>query len=337
MSTLVFPPSLTPAKLDWSLDRGGIVNRGLLSAGTQRVDFGFQAWRASVGMPTLTGEDAAIFQSFMDQACRFDRHFYFSFPQTLRGSFDNSELLTNGDFTDGTDGWFGWATYSTLTSGSRLMKVEVTSTTGNAGAFQDVSTITNHAYVYTVHTLPGSSADVSMQVVRTNDSVDHFPFSNAIPYGLFVTSFLENYVGLPVVRIRFGNGETFVGKTMYTQHASVSRCLLVNGASQTGSTLNVDAGDASTNGLLKVNDMFTVMIDDVPSLHRLTRDLDTNSSGEGTLYFEPPLPGAPDDNAPIILNKPFCRMFIPEHSTSAMFTPPMLMGSAFDCVEDPTR
>lgn len=332
MSTLVFPPSLTPAKIDWHLDRGGVMNRGLLSASMQRVDFGFQSWRASVGMPTLVEEDAAIFQAFMNEACRFDNHFYFSFPQSLRGSFDASEVLTNGDFTNGTTGW-SLANSASHKVGSRLARVENGAATA-AYIYQTKTLTLNVPYVVVAYFYIGSAADNRVVVLRSSDLVNYISNTD-VPYGAYVATFTPTTSA--DTRIGLGVGTTTLGNYTFTPYVSASRCLLVNGASQTGSTLTIDGGAVSTNSLLKIGDMFTVMVDSVPSLHRLTRDLDTNSSGQGIVRFEPALPGSPADNAPLILNNPFCRMLIPEHSTSAMFTPPMLMGSAFECVEDPTR
>lgn len=330
MSTIVFPPSLTPAQATWELTHnvaGGSNPWGQV----QRISRGSPVWSCSISMPTLAGEDMAIWEAFEAQAARGDVRFYMPHPFPLRGSFDNSELLVNGDFTNGTTGWSNLSS-STISAGSRMLRVLNNGFTGSP-VYQQMNLDAGKAYVFVLDALPGSTDSVRARF--RDDTTTLSVFQNFAAPSRCVLSSLAETTGQHAARI-----ETVVsteGSTFYIQRASLSRCLLVNGASQTGSSLNVDAGDASTDGLLKVGDMFTVMIDGVPSLHRLTRDLDTDSSGAGRLYFEPPLPGSPDDNAPIILRNPFCRMYIPSHNASSMYKPPMHGSFALEALEDPTR
>lgn len=331
MSTIVFPPSRTPAQATWELTHnvaGGSNPWGQV----QRISRGSPVWSCSFAMPTLEGEDMAIFESFMAQAARGDVRFYMPHPEPLRGSFDNRELLGTNWF----DGSTGWSVTSgeTFTIGSRLARLAANDT-GVTWAFSpNVALTAGMAVCMVADSLPGSSENARIQIVdgatgsAIGDTADTAP-ARLITSGLVVNT------GNHTCRLRMNSPAA--GLDIYWASASLSRCLLVNGASQSGSSLNVDAGDPSTNGLLKVGDMFTVMIDGVPSLHRLTRDLDTNSSGEGTLYFEPALPGSPADNAPIILRNPFCRMYIPSHNASSVYKPPMHGSFALEAVEDPTR
>lgn len=332
MSTIVFPPSLTPAQATWELTNnvaGGSNPWGQV----QRISRGSPVWSCSFAMPTLEGEDMAIWQAFEAQAARGDVRFYMPHPEPLRGSFDNSELLTNGDFTNGTTGWGTSGT--AISAGSRLLRVEYNVPSGGgADARQDAPLEAGQAVVFVAAALPGNVAGVQLRL--DDPATSTVATTSATGPSLVVLSHLAQQTGNYRFRLRH-RSNVVQGDYVYWAFASASRCLLVNGAAQSGSSLNVDAGDASTNGLLKVGDMFTVMIDGVPSLHRLTRDLDTDSSGEGTLYFEPALPGSPADDAPIILRNPFCRMYIPAHNASSAYKPPMHGSFALEAVEDPTR
>ncbi len=81
---------------------------------------------------------------------------------------------------------------------------------------------------------------------------------------------------------------------------------LVNGGSQTGSTLTIDGCAANVAGWLLAGDYFGVN----GELHQLTSPANTNGSGQTTLYFQPPLRTSPADNAALTLVKPTCPMIL---------------------------
>ena len=78
---------------------------------------------------------------------------------------------------------------------------------------------------------------------------------------------------------------------------------LVNGAGQTGGSLNTDGWGISQK-VLKAGDRFEA----AGKLRMMIQDADTNGSGEVTLYFEPPFEEAPADNAVITISTPKCLM-----------------------------
>lgn len=90
-------------------------------------------------------------------------------------------------------------------------------------------------------------------------------------------------------------------------YASVQRAMLVNGAALSGANiLNVDGLPTSTSGLLLRNTTFEVE----GEVHRVTAALDSNSSGQGMLKFEPPLFRAVADNAVVIVAQPISRVIL---------------------------
>jgi hypothetical protein len=80
---------------------------------------------------------------------------------------------------------------------------------------------------------------------------------------------------------------------------------LVNGGSQTGSSLITDGWSASIIAL-KAGDYFSVNSE----LKRATADATTNGSGQVTISFKPALRSSPSDNAPITVQKPTCTMVL---------------------------
>lgn len=331
MSTIVFPPSLTPAQATWELTHnvaGGSNPWGQV----QRISRGSPVWSCSFAMPTLEGEDMAIWQAFEAQAARGDVRFYMPHPVPLRGSFDNSELLVNGDFTNGTSGWS--TTEASLVAGSRLLKV--TNASANEGrAEQFVSLTAGRSVVVVADWLAGNVATAEVLIRDVTAGSTLATVTSTTPGRIIVSATVAN-TGSHLLQLRVNTN--VAGDYVYYESASMSRCMITDGGSQTGTKLTVrNAIPASTNGQLKRGDMFTVMIDGVPSLHRLTRDFDSNSTGRGTLFFEPALPGTVSDGQPVILRNPFCRMYIPSHNASSAYKPPMHGSFALEAVEDPTR
>ncbi len=79
---------------------------------------------------------------------------------------------------------------------------------------------------------------------------------------------------------------------------------LVKGAGQTGSSLLIDGLAASTNNILLPGDYFSVS----GQLVMVTAPLNSDGSGEGTVYFKAALRSSPADNAPLTVTNPTCEM-----------------------------
>ena len=90
---------------------------------------------------------------------------------------------------------------------------------------------------------------------------------------------------------------------------------LVNGAAQTGRTLNTDGWPLSTT-VLQAGQYVTIN----NQLLQLTENVTSNGSGVATLTFEPPVRTAPADNAAIEYKNPFCLMYLVEEPTLSVET-----------------
>lgn len=110
---------------------------------------------------------------------------------------------------------------------------------------------------------------------------------------------------------------------------------LVNGASQTGRTIDMDGGPASAAGYLLRGDYAAF---DLPSggrsLHKLTADSGTNGSGAATLSFIPPLRESPADDAPVLLAPATCVMQLADDDQAPWTVDPAgFYRVAFNAVE----
>lgn len=92
-----------------------------------------------------------------------------------------------------------------------------------------------------------------------------------------------------------------------TPQSSTLNSVLVNGASQSGRSLNTDGWPVSSTPL--VAGQFVTIGD---QLLQLTQDVTSNASGEATIYFSAAIRVSPADNAAIECNDPYALMYLVE-------------------------
>jgi hypothetical protein len=92
--------------------------------------------------------------------------------------------------------------------------------------------------------------------------------------------------------------------------SSATATPLVNGAGQTGRTLNTDGWPLSST-VLQAGQFVTIN----NQLLQLTENVTSNGSGVATLTFEPPVRVSPADNATIEYKNPYCLMYFVEEPT----------------------
>lgn len=89
--------------------------------------------------------------------------------------------------------------------------------------------------------------------------------------------------------------------------SSASATPLVNGAGQTGRSINTDGWPVSTT-VLHAGQFVTIG----NQLLQLTADVTSNSSGQATISFEPAIRVSPADNAAIEFKNPYALMYFVE-------------------------
>jgi len=104
---------------------------------------------------------------------------------------------------------------------------------------------------------------------------------------------------------------------------------LVNGASQTGTSLNTDGWTTSTTNILRTGDYFQVGTE----LKKVVQDINSDGVGAATLVFEPPLRSSPADNAAITTTNPVCVMSLSSDDTSWDVDTAIHYGIVFSGVE----
>jgi hypothetical protein len=77
---------------------------------------------------------------------------------------------------------------------------------------------------------------------------------------------------------------------------------LVNGANQTGGTLNIDGASNSVTGWLKAGDYIQLGTGSSARLHKVLQDANSNGSGQVSLDLWPHIRTAPADNAAVTVS-----------------------------------
>lgn len=93
---------------------------------------------------------------------------------------------------------------------------------------------------------------------------------------------------------------------------------VVNGASQTGNTLNIDGVPADQTGYLKAGDYIQLGSGSGARLYKVLDDADSNASGEVELTIYPDLRSSPSDDATVVVSSAvgLFRLTTPTHNWS---------------------
>lgn len=118
--------------------------------------------------------------------------------------------------------------------------------------------------------------------------------------------------------------------TAKTPRGVASGSPVVDGGSQTGTTLATESWPASTTNLLLPGDYFQVGSE----FKMVTSAVNSNGVGVATITFEPPLRNSPSDNAAIIYTNPVCVMRLSDDSQAGWDVNNLaLYGVSFSGVE----
>jgi len=106
---------------------------------------------------------------------------------------------------------------------------------------------------------------------------------------------------------------------------------LVNGASQTGTSLVTDGWRANITGILKAGDYFSVN----GEFKMVVADVDTDASGAATITFRPALRSSPPDNAALTLINPTVTMMLVDDDQAVWDSslPNVIEGISFSGIE----
>ena len=236
-----------------------------------------------------------------------------------RGNFSTGELLANPYFANGTTNW------STASGGNLALSVIDRVMRGYRYAAApdykwlaaSFTTVSGNAYVARAMVVKGKGAmDYRLQLGTSAggaelaaDSADNTPsqFRTIVGIATGTTTHFSILDGV--------DGRS-VGDYMELEYASVARCLQVDGTVASGlSTIAVDKGDASTDGVLKKGDFFEIN----GEIKMCTAPVNTDVNGKATIRFSPALVRAAVDNDPVIIHYPFGKFQLSNYEEENKF------------------
>lgn len=118
-----------------------------------------------------------------------------------------------------------------------------------------------------------------------------------------------------------------------TPRGSAGGTPLVNGASQTGSSLNIDGATASQTGWLKRGDYIQLGSGSTATLHKVMTDADSNGSGQVSLDIWPDLRSSPADNAAVTVTNAKGRFRLAQSSQDWTIGEASIYGISFAAIE----
>lgn len=93
-----------------------------------------------------------------------------------------------------------------------------------------------------------------------------------------------------------------VGATPRGSASGAAGTPVVNGATQTGDTLDIDGCPVSATGYLKAGDYIQLGTGNSSRLYKVLADVDTDGSGQATLDIWPSIVTAPSDGATVVVS-----------------------------------
>lgn len=320
------------ASLDWKLDRNVAELQSPFGRTLRRVIRAGDCWKASFRFPLYNDDDAGVLNAWLAQISAGDAHWWASPPQhSVRGNWNPADLVSNGTFLAGAS--TGWsASSSVLSVNARRLKL-MNSGAANGRAIQNPVTITDlnkpHVFIADIH-----RGNVTAAIVQLRNDANANEVSQA--YTAPTRAVLLWTPATAASRVHLVCNTTVANDYVLFSGISVTRCLQVNGAAQTGNRLNVDGGPSSVNAALKAGEFVCFLGGTLYQLVRLVEDFDTDSNGAGTLVIEPGIRTSPADNAPVIVRYPFARFKVDAHMAAESVNAPNLRALAIDGVEDVT-
>lgn len=308
---LLFPLLSRTAKVTPSFISNTAVGRSIFSNVARTLQrsgshFGFDIMVAKVNNRDVLKAALRNLRVGMDgQANRL----WFADPSyRQRGSFPTGELVVNGAFAAGAAGWT--TSNATLSVADGYARVQ--NTTTSAGVIDNTSAIalvSGVAYVVRVLTYPGSVAGWAVSGGTTSFSSSYFGSGGLSAQGLFIQALTASAANF---FLSLSVNSTVSGDFAHFLWASLSRCALVNGGSQTGSKLNIQGLPASTAGLLLPGDRVQIGT----QLNAVAAPLNSDGSGFGVLQCQLPWRASPANGAAVIISNPMARCILSDNTGS---------------------
>lgn len=330
---LVFP-NLFPASEDFTLsdDATSFYQSSFGQGLVQRVSRAGPRWALSVKFEKLSGAERNLLISFLSAIRGKSKSFYY-YPKhtTYRGSFPATEVIPNTEIQT-TTGWTASGELSLYADVNRLRLTRTAVTANQYATTTQITGLTNNA-AYLIRGTQIKGKGNANWALRFGSSAGN---NNYFETGQIQTSGHAKASGtISGTTGYFSIYDYITGRAAndYQIYAglSASRCIRVNGSSQTGYALNVKNLPTSSTGLLLPGDVVSVFTNQW-ELKRITQSLNSDGSGNGYMQFESELRATPADSAPIAVHAPHIKVIMADDPKITTM-PGMYSNFSFDLIE----
>lgn len=344
MADLIFPPSLSPRRVTWTLERNVATYTSPLSYASQRNDVNRSArWRATIEMPPLSADDAALLSTWLDQISRGEHVGLVPvFQNSISGTESAASTFANLQLPWSEPGSLtGWSGTNLLTA-ARVVDGQVLVFGNNTppGYILRGFSVVAGAYYEITLDLPLQVGNVRI-VVTDGVTVLVNPGANMI-FGR------RTYIVTPgtttLLIFLYSGNDTDQFASAYYGNLKVARIMTTQVTQSAGARFVTTWG--GQNGSLdnfKIGQMVGVQTSRGTELKRIQRavrqvgaavnnGLTVNHAGNMT--FEPALRGSVSGNALISHIDPVCRMRLATSESTAVVDAPNFSGFTFDMLED---
>lgn len=300
------------AESEWSLEEPlGEFEPTYAFGPGQVVRYATARWVARLRFENLAQSDRHLLAAFAAHVGRHRSFWMYDPSHNMRGSFPSTELITPS---------MSWAVTTDRaatadTDAVRMTRTGATTTGTLSSAALTVVTNAYYAWRGIVNLGAGSAHSITPQAGSTATASNYGAGSAGTTGGRFAIRALPSagstmYVNL-ADSITLAANWTQLGYYLL-RRPSVVRALIVDGGSgsqtQTGSSLYVKGLSTSTAGVLRSGDMVEIVSATFSQMVRLTEDVNSDSSGQGFMHFEPMLRKAVSNLDLVIPLKPMVRM-----------------------------
>lgn len=351
MADLIFPPSLVPKRVEWTLERNVAAFESPLTYTAQRVSRASARWRASIEMPRLDASETAMLSAWLDQVSKAENCGLVPVFQNYMLGTETAGFVSGQAPFSAANIAAEWNGQRGFTNGLLLppyfQSGDLVVYSGNSTANQTVS-----AFSATSGLPYAVILDVPIQTnppawYVANAGVSTIQFSAPDVVGRSIAALFAPAGGQLVVGLRPGNGATPFTQSRYSS-LTVNRILIAQGTAAAGSsTVQVYAGNSNAPGLAMRKGQFCqIATSRGYELKRLSVDVDliggvvlngVTVNHLGRAVFEPALRGSVAASAAILTHQPVCRMRLAQAQSSSTIDAPMFGGFAFEMLEEIER
>lgn len=361
------PTNIGIANITLMAENAVAVSQSPFTFAQQIVAHPGQRWAASISLPPMKRQDAEAWVAFLLSLKGQVGTFLLGDPNAVnpQGSYlDRKNLFTKTEFTSGVTDAPSRGGLVTATTFPYF-----TSNTGLAFGY-DGATL-SYAYKTDQTAVIGTAYTISVFVTMDDGNAPTFtssnPASSGNPFALVLAggtpsplTYVVTNLGSNVYRVsatlvagvasnNFGvikyntnNNRTFkvsgyqleLGSNV-TSYQSVltTYAPLVNGASQTGGSLNIDGLSPNQTSVLFPGDYLQIGSGSSTQLYKVLTTTTTNASGQATVDIWPNLRTSPADNAAITLINTKGRFRLKDNISQWSINEISSYGITFDCVE----